>query len=197
MSEQTRFEVALHVSHAVARDTLTIDYEFANRSDRTLFVFDIVASFGEHGKVVVEPKSAFVLIGGTDTVRIVRALMPNPPLKSIAKRPPNLATRVAPRSSHKAQIVLPLPLVERHPFYAQVGADAGTPVQVRQAVLEIGWVEERPGMAVSEFEASNGSYLQVAGGWGKPVQYLAAQSFAVAVPVVRHPDPFARPRILQ
>lgn len=197
MSEQSRFEVALRVSHAVARQSLTVAYEFSNRSDRTVYVFDVVASFGERGKVVIEPKRAFVFLQGDDTVRIVRALMPNPSLKSIAKRPPNLATRVAPRASHKGEIELPLPLVERHPFFAQVGADAATPATVRRAVLQIGWVEERPGMEVSEFETADGPFLQVAGGWGKPVQYLAEQAFAVEVPVVRHPDPFERPRILQ
>jgi hypothetical protein len=193
-----RPDVVLSAKLAVAGSQLTIDYVIDNRSQHTVYVFDRIALFRERGVVEVQEGAAWVFLAEPSDVRVVVGLIPDVPLKNIAKRPPNLASKVAARAVHRGTVRLPLPLLERHPFFVDADPAGATPLHVRQLRFQVGWVEERAGMQISEYPTRTGPELQVAGGWGKPVQWMLEQVFDVEdLAVVQHPAPFDRPRLLQ
>jgi hypothetical protein len=192
-----RPDVGLNAKLEVSKVALTLQYDVQNRSDKVIYVFDRLTSF-DGGQTKVEPDQAFVLLEGADAVRVICALMPTPSLKSVARRPPTYVSTVPPRGTHAGRLQLVLPLVERHPFYAIIGKEEGRSTTVQRIIFELGWVEQRPGMEFLEQQSALGREIQLAGGWGQPVQWISEMVLAApGLPAVRHPDPFERSRTLK
>jgi hypothetical protein len=197
METNVRPAVELTAKLEVSKEMLTIEYDVHNRSDKVIYVFDRLTSF-EGPATKVEPDQAFVLLEGADAVRIVCALMPKPDLMSIARRPPTYVSIVQPQGSRTGRLNLGLPLIERHPFYPKINKEAGKETLVQRLILELGWVEQRPGMKLSERQSALGTEVELSGGWGKPVQWISEMALAApGLPVVRHPNPFERSRPLK
>lgn len=194
METSVRPDMELKAELDVGKDALTIRYDVRNRSDKLIYVFDRLTSF-EGPLTKVEPEQAFVLLQGTDAVRIICALLPKPPLLSIARRPPTYVSVVQPGGTRTGRLQLGLPLIERHPFYPQIKKEEGKETRVQRVIFELGWVEQRPGMKLSEQPSALGTEVDLSGGWGKPTQWISEMTLsAPGLPVVRHPDPFERPR---
>lgn len=197
VNTNTRPDVEVAAKLDMSQVALTLEYDVHNGSDKVIYVFDRLTSF-DAGETKVEPDQAFVLLEGADAVRVICALMPTPSLKSVARRPPVYVSVVPPRSKHSGRLHLALPLVERHPFYALITKDGGQVSVVQRVVFELGWVEQRPGMELLEQQSALGPEIQLAGGWGKPVQWISEIGLpAPGLRIVKHPDPFERSRTLK
>jgi hypothetical protein len=190
-------DVDVRARMEVGSTSLLLQYDVQSRSDKVIYVFDRLTSF-DAGKTKVEPDQAFVLLDGAGGVRIVCALLPTPSLTSVAQRPSTYVSVVAPRSAHSGRLQLTLPLVERHAFYAIIGKADGAAVPVHRVVFQLGWVEQRPGMELLDRESTFGPEVQLAGGWGKPTQWISEVVLpASGLQVVKHPEPFERSRPLE
>jgi len=174
---------------------LDVEYVVSNQTDRTVYVFDRTARFA-NGKVVVEPDRMFVALNGTDEVRILHAFMGPPRSRDVNRRPPVLATPVAPRAELRRKLALSLPLHENVQFDSADDAPDATPVVVKRVRLIVGWVEQRPGMTVAPQPTAAGEEIKLSGGWGQPVQWLSEMAADRAVPVAPHREPFERELVL-
>ena len=190
MNTYSRPDVAFTATAAVAGGKLVVEYALANRTDKTIYVFDRTTRFRD-GKVTVEPDRMFVLLA-TGEVRLLQAFIGAPKLMDVYRRPPVLASPVAPRTEHRRKVVVELPLSENQQFYsAQPSDDA--PVTVDRVRIQVGWVESRPGMTVTLVDVGGRQETQLAGGWGTPAQWISEVTVTVpGVTVRRHVEPFER-----
>jgi hypothetical protein len=190
MSAHSRPDVGFAASASVSGGKLMVEYALANRSDRTIYVFDRTARF-ESGTVKVEPDRMFVLLG-TGEVRVLHAFIGLPELHDIKRRPPILASPVAPRTEHRRKVSLDLPLLENQQFYAANPA-ADPPASVARVRIQVGWVDKRPGMSVTSLDLGGKEEVELAGGWSDPTQWISEAAVELSgVSVRRHTEPFER-----
>jgi hypothetical protein len=190
MTTYTRPEVSFTATAAISGGKLVVDYALTNRTEKTIYVFDRTTRF-DAGAVTVEPDRMFVLLGNGD-VRVLHAYIGLPELRDVRRRPPVLASEVAPRAEHRRKVALELPLVENQQFYSS-DPMPDPPVTVDRARVQVGWVESRPGMSVTTLTVGSRKEVQLAGGWGMPTQWISEATVSVpGVTVRRHVEPFER-----
>ena len=172
---------------------LVLSYEVENTGAGRIYLFAPPLRFGPHAVVEVLEEGGWVFQEGDHAVRIVRAILR--PSRRVAARLPIIVVPVEPGTTHTGRIVLPLPLVESHPYLPSAEENTGAQYSISQARLQFGWVEARNGVEPKPLLMPGGvPRLQLAGAWGMPLQRIVELVVPLSgVSLRRHPGPFDRP----
>ena len=171
--------------------TLEIRYDLKNISKDPVLAWDVLT--GESGgQEIVKPELGYVCVVEPDTLRVVRAVLQLPFDRDVYMKEIPYAREVAPGTSVKGKIVLPLPVEEFNPYYGPAGPEQEKKVDLSRIVLMIGWTEVRAGMKITDTKLGDMQLKEIRGAWDPPIQRVEELKFAQNVPAMLRTDVFDR-----
>lgn len=172
-----------------AENRLNIDYTLLNSQDKTIYVWDVMTNTVDNEQIV-DPALAYVFWESPKTIRVVRAVLDEPPdLHPVVREIPFVREIKAHDSIH-GRISLALPIQEYSPFYSPPAQSKS--IQCDGLHLVIGWIEQQQGMVISERKIGAQSVLALRGSWPRPVQHIAEQIIPVYEALSVRQDEFYR-----
>ncbi len=181
--------VSLSAKVSQSNSRLIIDYTFENNDDKTIYVWDVMTNFAGDEQVV-DPAFAYVFWEEPNTIRVVRAVLDEPPNVHPVVRELPFVRKVPGHQAARGQILLALPLHEYSPFYPP--AVQTKLVQCQSIHLIIGWIEHQQGMVLSERKVGGQSVLALRGSWPRPAQHLAEKILSLSGVLSVRQDDFDR-----
>ncbi len=181
--------VSLSVKLSKAQDHLIVHYVMRNVNSAAIYVWDVLPN-NAHEEEVLDPELAYVFWEAPRTVRIVRAILDEPPdLHPVVRELP-FVHKVLAHSSLQGRISLALPVQEYSPFYPP--AAQSKLAHCDNLHLIIGWIEHQKGMVVSEREVGGQPALALRGSWPRPAQHLLNAKLTASLDLSVRQDDFDR-----
>lgn len=174
--------------------SITLRYQLSNRTAVPIYAFDTILRFSDIGNTYVDEFGAYVFRAEGGIVRLVRGMVAPPMTVSVNRRPPPVALPIQAGGNKTGTIKLALPLSEINPYFQSQVCKQEDTVPVNAFRLQVGWVEQRPEIAIERFVIGEFTLLRLRGGWGQPLQRTATADVAVnGIRVCPHVGPFDRP----
>jgi len=181
--------VLLSAKVSQSDNRVVIDYTIQNNDDKTIYVWDVMTNIAADEQVV-DPALAYVFWEQPNAVRVVRAVLDEPPDVHAVVRELPFVRKVPGHESARGQISLALPLREYSPFYSP--ASQFKQVHCESLHLIIGWIEHQEGMVLSERKVSGQPVLALRGSWPRPAQHLAEKILSFSCVLSVRQDDFDR-----
>jgi len=181
--------VSLSAKISQVKDRLVIDYSFENKNVNSIYLWDVMTNIAGDEQIV-DPALAYVFWEEPNTVRVVRAVLDEPPNVHPVVRELPFVRKVSGHEIVRGQISFALPLQEYSPFYSP--ASQFKPIKCESVHLIIGWIEHREGMVLSERKVGGQTVLALRGSWPRPAQHLAEKILPVSEVLSVRQDDFDR-----
>jgi hypothetical protein len=172
-------------------DKLLIEYEIENHSDQKLYLWDRMIAY-KGGEQFIDEELAYVFFEEPKIIRIVRANLPLPFDRDVARKEIPFARAIEAAAKVTGKIVLSVPAKEFSPFYRGITEENSLIQHCREIRLLIGWSELREGMQIQERTVGDEKVLAIRGGWKEPYHKLLEQKIPLEVDLKVHKDAFDR-----
>ena len=147
-------------------DKLVVEYEIENHSDQILYLWDKMVGY-KGSEQIIDEELAYVFFEEPKTIRIVRANLPLPFDRDVARKEIPFARAVKAKSKVTGKIVLPVPVKEFSPFYKRITEENNRIQHCQEIRLLIGWSELKEGMQIQERTVGGEKVLAIRGGWSE------------------------------
>lgn len=189
--ESTMKSISLRAKAKKSDDKLIIEYEIENHAEQNLYVWDRMIGYNKSGQFIDEER-AYVFWEEPKTIRVVRANLPLPFDRDVARKEIPFVRSLAAREKINGKIVLDLPVPEYSPFYPPLSEETTKKEKASVVRLLIGWSEFREGMVIREQTVGGKNVLAIRGNWEKPYHKLLAKEMPVEAEILVHSDAFDR-----
>lgn len=168
---------------------LVIDYRLSNAGSKSVYVWDVMINYDTDGQFI-DDDIAYVFWEDPKAVRLVRALLDEPPDVHVVAREMPYVRELAPKAHVTGRVSLALPVKENSPFYPPTSELQG--VECSKVRLIVGWIDRQAGMVLSPREVRGRKVLALRGSWPRPPQRLASVVFDSPLKLQVRTDKFDR-----
>lgn len=177
-------------------DKLVIEYEIQNHTEQILYVWDRMIGYNPSGQII-DQESAYIFWEEPKTLRIVRANLPLPFDRDVARKEIPFVRGIPAKATVSGKIVCALPTPEYSPFYPKITEENSKKEKASVIRLLIGWSPFREGMTLREQTISGEKVIAIRGNWAKPYHQLLEKEIPLEVEVLVHTDVFDRAMPMQ
>ena len=181
--------ISLTGKAVVEKDKLVVDYTVKNTLSHSIYVFDKMVAYDAQGQPKIDPFTAYCFWEEPSTLRLVRAVLTIPPNMNVYSLEIPYARELKPQASLTGRIELPVPVVEKSPFYQPPADENSKIVKCNKIRLYIGWTEDREGTTILEQTLGSEKGLRIRGSF-RP--HLVRADLDASVDTVAHTDDFNR-----
>ena len=191
MSEETVKQVTMRATAQNTEAALIVSYEVENLTDQELYLWDGMVGFEGTNKVV-DKDSAYVFFEEPKTLRILRADLPLPKLRSVGKKQILFARLLGPKAKLTGKISLKHPVREYSPYYEPMTEEEQDNKRCSQIRLLVGWTAPKAGMRIEERTLGGDKVYDIRGAWDGPYQEILEQFIPVQVDLLTYTGVFER-----
>ena len=184
--------VSLKATAEKTENELLIKYEVENHSDRNLYLWDGMIGFDGQGQRIIDHDLAYVFYEEQNTVRVMRAVLPLPTIRSVGKKEIPFVREFPAKSKLEGSIKLKLPVEEFSPYFEPLKEENSENVKCNQIRLIIGWTPFREGMNITERTVGKDKVFAIRGAWSPPYQQIVEKKIPIDVNLLIYKDEFER-----